>query len=170
MINLVLFRVNLVDHELTKLFSNAGYHVTEVSSAASCSQYLLDDDGAVQEPAELQKLQRLLADLERPVETGWCLSMRSQSLQAPNGVNVALTSLEFTFIKLFALHEVGEPVSRKRIVQEFGENYLNYDQNRLDTLVTRLRKKVEHEAQQVLPLHTVRVRGFSFNDVLVIDR
>jgi|GEM_PF-1774502 len=170
MINLVLFKTNLVDQELTRLFSDAGYHVVEMSSAASCSQYLLDDDGSPPEPANLQKLQSLLAELGRPQEAGWSLSMRHQSLRAPSGISVALTSLEFAFIKLFALHDVGEPVSRKRIVQEFGENYLNYDQNRLDTLVTRLRRKIEQEAQLVLPLHTVRVRGFAFNDLLVIDR
>jgi len=170
MINLVLFKANLGDHELTKLFSNAGYQVIEMSSAASCSQYLLDDDGSPQAPASLQKLQSLLADLGRPAEAGWSLSMRQQSLRAPSGIRIALTSLEFAFIKLFALHEVGEAVSRKRIVQEFGENFLHYDQNRLDTLVTRLRKKVDQEAQLMLPLHTVRVRGFAFNDVLVIDR
>jgi Transcriptional regulatory protein, C terminal len=170
MINLVLFRANLVDQELTRVFSKAGYHVIETSSAASCSQYLLDEDCSPQEPANFKKLQILLADLGLPAETGWCLSMCHQTLRAPSGVSIALTSLEFAFIKLFALHEVGEPISRKRIVQEFGENYLNYDQNRLDTLVTRLRKKVDHEAQLILPLHTVRVRGFAFNDVLVIDR
>jgi DNA-binding response OmpR family regulator len=170
MINLVLFKANLVADELTALFSNAGYRVREVSNAASCSQYVLDSDDTLQEPAELQKLQRLLAVLARPQEAGWRLSMRGQTLQAPNGQRVTLTSLEFAFIKLFALYEVGEAVPRKRIVQEFGENYLNYDQNRLDTVVTRLRKKVEHEALVMLPLHTVRVRGFAFNDVLVIDR
>jgi DNA-binding response OmpR family regulator len=170
MINLVLFKSNLIDDEVKALLSNAGYQVREVSNVASCSQYLLDSKDALQEPAQLQQIQTLLAGLGRRAAAGWGLSMRRQTLLAPNGRKVRLTSLEFAFVKLFALHEVGEPVSRKRIVQEFGEDYLNYDQNRLDTLVKRLRRKVEQEALMGLPLHTVRVRGFAFNDVLVIDQ
>jgi DNA-binding response OmpR family regulator len=82
---------------------------------------------------------------------------------------VELTSLEFKFIKNFALVEMNEAVSRKQIVQAFGEDYLSYDQNRIDTMLRRLRKKVESGAGVKLPLNTERVRGFSFGEVLIID-
>jgi len=83
---------------------------------------------------------------------------------------VHLTSLEFSFLKLLATIESGEALSRKAIVQAFGEDYLSYDQNRLDTMVKRLRRKVQQEAGLALPLHTVRVKGFAFDDVLVIEQ
>jgi len=101
---------------------------------------------------------------------GWHLSMRHRSLIAPNGQSFELTTLEFTFIKLFALVEKGEAVSRKQIVLSFGEDYLSYDQNRIDTLVRRLRQKTEACSGLRLPLNTERVRGFSFGDTLIIDQ
>jgi len=114
-------------------------------------------------------LQAFIVSLARRFTSGWRLSLRNRTLEAPNGVLTRLTSLEFSFIKIFALVDVGEAVSRKKIVQEFGEDYLSYDQNRLDTMVTRLRKKIEVEAKMAIPLHTVRVRGFAFDDVLILD-
>lgn len=114
-------------------------------------------------------LQAFIVSLARKFTCGWRLSMRNRTLEAPNGAKVRLTSLEFSFIKIFALFDSGEAVSRKKIVTEFGEDYLTYDQNRLDTMVTRLRKKIEIEAKMAIPLHTVRVRGFAFDDVLILD-
>jgi hypothetical protein len=99
----------------------------------------------------------------------WRLSMHQHRLTAPNNNWTKLTSLEFTLIKVFALMEKGEVASRKRIIDEFGEHYLSYDQNRLDTTVMRLRKKVRKELGMALPLNTVRVRGFSFDDWLMLD-
>ncbi|MGS0740513.1 helix-turn-helix domain-containing protein [Glaciimonas sp. GG7] len=94
--------------------------------------------------------------------------MRNRTLEAPNGIKSRLTSLEFSFVKIFASFDVGEAVSRKKIVYEFGEDYLNYDQNRLDTMVMRLRKKIVCKAKMEIPLHTVRIRGFAFCDILIL--
>jgi DNA-binding response OmpR family regulator len=95
--------------------------------------------------------------------------MRYRRLAAPNGAEMALTSLEFAFIKMFAMVETGEAISRKQIVQGFGEDYLSYDQNRIDTMVRRLRRKAESDLGTKLPLNTERVRGYSFGDLLIID-
>ncbi|AKU23448.1 hypothetical protein ACZ75_20295 [Massilia sp. NR 4-1] len=107
--------------------------------------------------------------LARQLAPGWRLSMRHRYLEAPAGQRTELTSLEFNFIKIFAMTEMGEAVSRKQIVQSFGEDYLSYDQNRLDTMVRRLRKKIDSQMGIKLPLNTERVRGFSFGDILIID-
>jgi hypothetical protein len=115
------------------------------------------------------RLLECILSLARQLNPGWRLSMRYRRLQAPNGHTVKLTSLEFNFIKIFAMAEIGEAVSRKQIVQSFGEDYLSYDQNRIDTMVRRLRQKVESGAQVKLPLNTERVRGYSFGDLLIIE-
>lgn len=110
-----------------------------------------------------------ILSLARQLNPGWRLSMRYRRLDSPNGISVQLTTLEFNFIKIFATAEIGEVVSRKQIVQTFGEDYLSYDQNRIDTMVRRLRQKVETSAGMKLPLNTERVRGYSFGDLLIID-
>lgn len=110
-----------------------------------------------------------ILSLARQLNPGWHLSMRYHRLDAPNGASLPLTSLEFNFMKMFAMVEIGEPISRKQIVQSFGEDYLNYDQNRIDTMVRRLRQKAQSSLNLKLPLNTERVRGYSFGDLLIID-
>lgn len=107
--------------------------------------------------------------LARQLNPGWHLSMRYRRLESPNGASMALTSLEFSFIKMFAMVDTGDAISRRQIVQTFGEDYLSYDQNRIDTMVRRLRRKAESDLGMKLPLNTERVRGYSFGDLLIID-
>jgi DNA-binding response OmpR family regulator len=116
-----------------------------------------------------EQLRQCIVNLARQLTPGWRLSMRHRLLEAPNGTAAPLTSLEFCFIKIFTMVETGEAVSRKQIVQAFGEDYLSYDQNRIDTMVRRLRQKIDAQIGVRLPLNTERVRGFSFGDVLIIE-
>lgn len=118
---------------------------------------------------QMTELPGFILKLARGLVPGWHLSIRRRSLTAPSGASLELTSLEFSFVKIFTMVDMGEAVSRKKIVLEFGEDYLAYDQNRLDIMVGRLRRKVLNATGLQLPLHTVRVRGFSFDDVLIID-
>jgi hypothetical protein len=119
--------------------------------------------------AQPDRLLDYILSLARQLNPGWHLSMRYRRLESPNGASMALTSLEFSFIKMFAMVDTGEAISRKQIVQTFGEDYLSYDQNRIDTMVRRLRRKAESDLGMKLPLNTERVRGYSFGDLLIID-
>jgi len=110
-----------------------------------------------------------ILSLARQLNPGWHLSMRYRRMESPNGASMSLTSLEFSFIKMFAMVDTGEAISRRQIVQTFGEDYLSYDQNRIDTMVRRLRRKAESDLGMKLPLNTERVRGYSFGDLLIID-
>jgi hypothetical protein len=182
--------------ELATLFQNAGYDVVEVKDLLSCCRQLQADtrqreyipipdaapgsrqlgvtifnSGAIRQDARGQPAELLtcILNLARQLTPGWRLSIRHRRLEAPTGGTVSLTSLEFSFIKIFTMVDMGQAVPRRQIVQAFGEDYLTYDQNRLDTLVRRLRNKVETRIGVKLPLNTERVRGFSFGDVLIID-
>jgi hypothetical protein len=116
-----------------------------------------------------EQLRDYIIRLARQLNPGWRISMRYRRLESPNGASMQLTSLEFNFIKMFAMVDTGTAISRRRIVQGFGEDYLSYDQNRIDTMVRRLRRKVESSLAIKLPLNTERVRGYSFGDLLIID-
>jgi hypothetical protein len=184
--------------DLAALFENAGYEVVEVRDAVACCRRLrgaapaqatsrlpdmlaggplrgvtiFSPGNRPAEPSGEGRPSRLLdciLSLARQLNPGWHLSMRYHRLDAPNGASMRLTSLEFNFIKIFAMAEIGETVSRKQIVQAFGEDYLTYDQNRIDTMVRRLRQKAETDLHMKLPLNTERVRGYSFGDLLIID-
>ncbi|HEY8050997.1 MAG TPA: helix-turn-helix domain-containing protein, partial [Ramlibacter sp.] len=62
-----------------------------------------------------------------------------------------------------------EVVQRRAIVEALGEDYLQYDQRRLDTQVRRLRRKVEEACGVHLPLATVRGVGYRFFAAVVIE-
>lgn len=194
---LLLGRDSDSTHELANLFQNAGYKVVEVQDVIACCRQLRENfpstgahstpaptaaDGhraitifnansakAGRAPSREEQLRECIVSLARQLTPGWRLGLRHRCLETPDGAVIELTSLEFTFIKLFTVVEVGEAVSRKLIVQAFGEDYLSYDQNRIDTLVRRLRQKIEARTGVKLPLNTERVRGFSFGATLIID-
>ncbi|WBY02683.1 PAS domain S-box protein [Ramlibacter tataouinensis] len=56
----------------------------------------------------------------------------------------------------------GSVVSRRAIVEALGEDYLQYDQRRLDTQMRRLRRRVEQACGLKLPVTTVRGVGYRF--------
>lgn len=150
----------------------SGPGVAPISAGGAHHGITIVNPGKAPPPGEARHKPELLSSilrLARQLAPGWRLSMRHRRLEAPNGAGIELTSLEFIFIRLFTMAEVGEAISRKKIVQAFGEDYLSYDQNRLDTMVRRLRKKIDMHLGLKLPLNTERVRGFSFGDVLIIE-
>ncbi|HEV3105678.1 MAG TPA: winged helix-turn-helix domain-containing protein [Trinickia sp.] len=159
--------------EICDLLSHAGYQVDlGQGSHASPAHPASNDVRKAVTIFQVERghpLQLCLENLVGFAGRPWRLSLHQRCLVAPNDNSTKLTSLEFTLIKVFATMEKGEIVSRRRITDEFGEHYLSYDQNRLDTTVMRLRKKVKMQLGMALPLNTVRVRGFSFDDWLLLD-
>ena len=158
--------------EICDLLENAGYKVkwnatpglrTGPAGNEACGTV------AILQVNQERPLPLHLASLAAGAVQPWRLSLRQRILVAPNQTQAKLTNLEFTLLKMFAMMEQSEVVSRKRIIDEFGEHYLSYDQNRLDTTVMRLRKKVIMLTGMTLPLNTVRVRGFSFDDWLILE-
>jgi hypothetical protein len=173
--------------ELATLSRQAGYQVLEAGALAPCCLQGPASDGmanliAIQagedrcagsctdrSAAALPACVRELAPQRQDTGPAWRLSLRQRRLWMPGGSGVRLTGLEFRLLRLLAVTETGEAVSRRRIAEAFGEDYLQYEQNRLDTLVRRLRRKVTTELGTTLPLHTERARGYSFGAVLIID-
>ena len=54
-------------------------------------------------------------------------------------------------------------------MRALGEDYLHYDQRRLDTQMRRLRRKVEQVGGLRLPVSTVRGEGYRVYQKIVID-
>jgi DNA-binding response OmpR family regulator len=121
-------------------------------------------DHYIVKPTNLSELGAIVnALLKRlPQVATWELSLLTHELTPPKGPSVPLTTMELAFVKMLAKAD-GQPVSRKDIVTSFGEDYLQYDQNRLDTMVRRLRQKFLAEAGVQIPVKTVRTTGFIFS-------
>lgn len=98
----------------------------------------------------------------------WKLSASPPHLLAPDGVSIALSGQDYAV--LLVLMSGGGQVSRRAIVEALGENYLEYDQRRLDTQIRRLRRKVREASAHVLPVTTLRTVGFRFYEQATICR
>lgn len=90
----------------------------------------------------------------------WQLSAAPRRLISPNGVNIPLSGQDHSV--LLALMSGGECVTRRTIVEALGENFLEYDQRRLDTQMRRLRRKVKETCGQLLPVNTLHTIGYCF--------
>lgn len=88
----------------------------------------------------------------------WKLHGAPPRLVPPGSAAVPLSAQDYTV--LLALAQGGECVHRRAIVRALGEDYLQYDQRRLDTQMRRLRRKVEQACGRTLPVATIRGVGY----------
>lgn len=98
----------------------------------------------------------------------WRLSASPRTLVTPDGVNIALSAQDHAV--LVVLMSADGVITRRTIVEALGENYLTYDQRRLDTQMRRLRRKVQHASMHALPISTLRAVGFQFYEKATIGR
>jgi two-component system, OmpR family, response regulator len=111
----------------------------------------------------LAAVRRLLARLggraePAPPARPWSFDAANWSLTAPNGVGVALTTAERRLVELL-MAAPGRPVPLADLLGPYG----NADRNRLDVLLSRLRRKVESKTGLRLPIRAVRGEGYVFS-------
>ncbi len=98
----------------------------------------------------------------------WRLSGSPRTLLTPDGVNIALSVQDHAV--LLVLMSADGVITRRTIVEALGENYLTYDQRRLDTQMRRLRRKVQQACTHPLPISTLRTVGFQFYEKATMGR
>jgi DNA-binding response OmpR family regulator len=106
-----------------------------------------------------------MLDLPRPVQQqssrSWSLNTQGWVLMAPSGKALKLTAREFALLyRLISLN--GQAVPKKQLGDEiFGQRVAN-SADRLNVLVTRLRKKATEELGEPLPVKTAHQIGYAF--------
>ncbi|MGZ0786057.1 response regulator transcription factor [Pseudomonas saponiphila] len=99
----------------------------------------------------------------------WRLATGPRELWAPNQRMLRLSNQD-TLVLQALMNGAGSNVSRRQIVEALGEDWLGYDQRRLDTQMRRLRRKVEQATDLELPIKTLRNSGYCFYErVTIID-
>jgi DNA-binding response OmpR family regulator len=117
-------------------------------------------------PRELRAVVERLAARVAPARNKggtpvWQLDTATLTLSCPGGATVALTGAESRLLARL-LRTPGEPVARNLLCQSLAPGGAPEDTRRLDSLVSRLRTKVEQETGHVLPVHTFRNLGYAF--------
>lgn len=115
--------------------------------------------------AVLDALRRRLG-LQRE-SSSWQLDMGTRELKAPNRQGLRLSHQESMVLHCL-MRNAGNTVSRREIVNALDEDYLTYDQRRLDTQILRLRRSVKQATGLELPLKTLRNSGYCFYEATQI--
>jgi two-component system OmpR family response regulator len=92
---------------------------------------------------------------------GWSLDSIRRELSDPDGVRVELTGGEFQLLQIFCEHP-REVLSRDRLLRLTQENGAMADQRSIDTLVSRIRRKIEGDPREAEFLKTIRLGGYLF--------
>ena len=103
--------------------------------------------------------------LLRRLGLGWRLDRVRHQLSDPQGHCLDLNTQELTLLACLSAAP-DQVVSRRALVEAFGESWLYYDERRLNTMVSRLRHRWQAVSGQELPLKTERGAGFSFGVAL----
>lgn len=107
----------------------------------------------------IRALARRLGSEDAPATQALSLIVGENLLITPSGERIDLTPSESLVLSRLS-RAAGAQATRRQIIEAFGERYLEYDERRLETIVSRLRKKLEAAG---LPADTVRaVRGIGY--------
>lgn len=99
---------------------------------------------------------------------GWRLDTVKRELCSPGGHHDTLNAHEMKLLELLA-RQLHATVSRRDIATAFGYNWLDYDERRLDQLVSRLRRRWQQGSGSELPLHTDRGVGYRLSVSLALQ-
>jgi len=93
---------------------------------------------------------------------GWRLDLATRSLRAPDGLLVQLSAGEFDLLVAFAEHPQ-RVLSRDQLLDlARGRTAIPFDRS-IDVQVSRLRRKIEPDAQEPALIKTVRGGGYLFS-------
>lgn len=92
---------------------------------------------------------------------GWSLDPRGRHLTDPQGAAVVLTSGEFDILNVLCRNH-GEVLSRDRLVQLTQNRAVEPYDRSVDTLISRLRRKLKGQDAGVQVIKTIRNGGYTF--------
>lgn len=97
----------------------------------------------------------------------WRLDVVSCTLTGPGGTGVELTLMEMSFLQRL-MRTPGMTVSRTDLLAHMGKAETLNNLRNLDGCAARLRKKVEHDMEQALPLRSFYGQGYVFTGTCLV--
>lgn len=118
-------------------------------------------DHYLTKPVRLQELGAVVESMVWRLRAAscWRLILPTWELKTPGGHVISLTGQEGAFLQVL-MEKAGQTVSRKKVVEALGKNFIDYDPRNLDALLMRLRKKVAGITSLALPVKTVHGAGY----------
>jgi two-component system phosphate regulon response regulator OmpR len=132
--------------------------------------HILEDVGpelvAIDNVVRRRELEIPRAQFVEPIErlflvAGWALDETTRDLNGPTGQRVDLTSSEFDLLIAF-LRQPGQPLSRAALLGVLRGREWTYFDRSIDTMVARLRKKLDDGSNRPPLIRSVRGVGYVF--------
>jgi DNA-binding response OmpR family regulator len=103
---------------------------------------------------------RATENVGRERDGGWRISGDGWLLSTPSGASISLSDAERKLLLVLS-QKPGSAVSREALAKALGHHPDEVLSNRMDMLVSRLRRKVTQASGEKIPLQSVRGVGFS---------
>jgi DNA-binding response OmpR family regulator len=132
--------------------------------------HILEEAGqglaAIDKSVRRREIEIRRAQSVEPIErlhlfAGWSLDETTRDLTSPTGQRVDLTSSEFDLLMAFVRHP-GQPLSRSALLGVLRGRQWTYFDRSIDTLVARLRKKLDDGSDRSPLIRSVRGIGYVF--------
>lgn len=178
-VNILLLDLGLPDEDgLTiakKLQGTKGLGIIMLTARGSLSERITGlDHGAdayLTKPVEMSELIAVIESVKRRLTVEfttnvkdsdsicWFLDEAKRNLKKNCGQHIKLTATEGQI--LYTLAKVApKPVSRKRLTESIGEEYAYYDERRLETIISRLRRKLKSTGAESSTIKAARGQGY----------
>jgi len=164
-----------IDKEDTGLLGNlalnlrqAGYTTTSLHDGLSLEAWLAKQETTVQvlhraknnsAPAATSKSKA--APQSANTQNCWKLNASQLELTVPDGRQIPLSHDVCCILRIVA-HANGELISRKMLIEAMGHNFLNYDERRLEALISRLRRKLAAYSPEGFLIRAIKGHGYLF--------
>ena len=102
------------------------------------------------------------------ISESWRLARPSWQLVTPSGLAIRLTAKEMQFMTCLA-ESHGKPVRRETLLATLGYGEDEYANRAMDSLVRRLRRKVEGNRNLQSPIKTIHSVGYCFSAPIIIS-
>ena len=161
----------LIASRLRKTHPNLGVVMLTGRSSVADRVIGLESGGDMYlcKPAERRELSAAIRAVSRrvvmlpPQKAAWVLEREGMKLLGQDGIEITLTRQEFMLLQVFSQAYGGE-ASRKKLIEGLEKNYLDYDQRRLETLVSRLRRKIAETTGAKDVIRSLRTEGYLFTE------
>lgn len=91
----------------------------------------------------------------------WMLNVARMEVIPPNGAPIQLSYNEVCVLKAAAMSQ-GNLVKRKTLIEALGHKIWEYDERRLEAIISRLRRKLSACVPGRFPVRSVRGQGYLF--------
>ncbi|MDP1771857.1 MAG: helix-turn-helix domain-containing protein [Methylobacter sp.] len=97
----------------------------------------------------------------------WQLNSSQLELITPDGSSILLSHNECCVLRA-AANANGNLVSRKMLIEALGQDFWHYDERRLESLISRLRRKLASYAPEDFSIRGVKGQGYLFGVALQV--